>query len=110
MRPASSSPITLDEDAVRAERGDAARDIAGAADNGLAALDRDDRRRRFRRNPRDVAVDEIVEHQVADAEHRLAGPQSLATGASKWNIGTRLCCVMWNAGVSDSGRRRRGTA
>ena len=38
------------KDAARAERGDVARDIAGAADIGLAALDRDDGRRRLRRN------------------------------------------------------------
>ena len=62
-----------DKDAARAERSDVARDIAGAADIGLAALDRDHRRRRFRRNPRHLAIDEFVEHQVADAEHRLAG-------------------------------------
>ena len=32
-----------------------------------------DRRGRFRRNPRDLAIDEFVEHEIADAEHRLAG-------------------------------------
>src|SRR5258705_13317368 len=57
------------EDAASAERGDVARDIAGAADIGLAALNRDDRRRRFRRNPRYLAVDEFIQHEVADAEH-----------------------------------------
>ena len=62
-----------DEDAARAERGDVARDVAGAADIGLAALHRDHRRRRFRRNPRHLAIDEFVEHEVADAEHGLAG-------------------------------------
>src|SRR5258705_2119722 len=61
-----------DEDAASAERGDVARDIAGAADIGLAALDRDDRRWRFRGNPRHLAVDEFVQHEVADAEHGLA--------------------------------------
>ena len=60
------------EDAARAERGDVARDVAGAADIGLAALHGDDRRRRFRRNPGHLAVDEFVEHEIADAEHRLA--------------------------------------
>ena len=59
------------EDAASAERSDVARDIAGAADIGLAALRRDDRRRRLRRNPRHLAIDELVEHEVADAEHRL---------------------------------------
>src|SRR5947208_4869762 len=61
-----------DEDAARAERGDVARDVAGAADIGLAALDRNHRRWRFRRNPRHLAVDEFVKDEVADAEHRLA--------------------------------------
>ena len=37
----------------------------------LAALDRDHRRRRLRRNARDFAIDEVVEHQIADAEHGL---------------------------------------
>src|SRR5438034_9942343 len=61
-----------DENTARAERGDVARYIAGAADIGLGALDRDDRRGRFRRNPGYLAVDEFVEHEVANAEHRLA--------------------------------------
>src|SRR5258705_13427748 len=65
-------PDQSDEDAARAERGDVARDVAGAADIGLAALDRNHRRGRFRRNPRHLAVDEFVEHKVADAKHRLA--------------------------------------
>ena len=30
------------------------------------------RRRRFRRNARHLAIDEFVEHEVADAEHGLA--------------------------------------
>ena len=59
------------KDAARAESGDVARDIAGAADIGLAALDGNDGRRRFRRNARHLAIDEFVEHEVADAEHGL---------------------------------------
>src|ERR1700676_1976492 len=62
-----------DEDAARAERGDVARDIAGAADIALAALHGNDRRRRLRRDPRHLAVDEFVEHEIADAEYGLAG-------------------------------------
>ncbi len=62
-----------DEDAAGAERHQIARDIAGAADHQLAALDRDHRRRRLRRDARDVAIDELVQHQIADAEHGLAG-------------------------------------
>jgi hypothetical protein len=60
-----------DEDAARAERGDIARDIAGAPDGELVALHRQHRRRRLRRNPSDLAIDEVVEHQVADAEDGL---------------------------------------
>ena len=62
-----------DEYAARAERHEIARDIAGAADHQLGALYRNHRRRRFRRNPRHVAIDEFVQHQVADAENRLLG-------------------------------------
>ena len=61
-----------DEDAARAKRSDIARHIAGAADIGLAAPGRDNRRRRFRRNPRHLAIDELVQHEIADAEHGLA--------------------------------------
>lgn len=61
-----------DEDAACAERRDIARDVAGAADVNLAALGRDDRRRRFRRDPRHLAIDELVQHDVADAKHRAA--------------------------------------
>ena len=60
-----------DEDATRAERSDIARDVAGAADIGLAALNRNHRRGRFGRNARHLAIDEFVEHEVADAEHGL---------------------------------------
>ena len=62
-----------DEDAVRPERGDVARDVAGAADLHLAPAHGEHRRRRLRRNARHVAIDEIVEHDVADAEHGLLG-------------------------------------
>ncbi len=60
-----------DEDAAGAERDQVARHIAGAADHQFAALDRDHRRRRLRRDARDLAIDELVQHQVADAEHGL---------------------------------------
>ena len=67
------------KDAVCAESGDVARDIAGAADIGLAALDRDDGCGCFRRNARHLAIDELVEHEVADAEYGLAADR-LAEG------------------------------
>ena len=62
-----------DENAARAERDQIARHIAGAADHHFGALDRDHRRRRFRRNARHLAIDKFVEHQIADAEHGLPG-------------------------------------
>ena len=60
-----------DKDAVRAKRTDIAGNIAGAADLDLAARNRQHRRRRLRRNAAHLAIDEIVEHEIADAEHGL---------------------------------------
>ena len=57
-----------EENAFCAERCDIARDVAGAADHDFLALHGDDRRRRLGRNARHLAIDEIVKHQVADAE------------------------------------------
>jgi hypothetical protein len=62
-----------DKNAARAERDQIARHVAGTADHYFGALDRDHRRRRFRRNARDLAIDELVQHQIADAEHGLPG-------------------------------------
>src|SRR5439155_24506291 len=61
------------KDAASAERSDVARDVASAANIGLAALDGDDRCGRLRRNPRHLAINELIEHEVADAEHGLVG-------------------------------------
>ena len=72
LRPASSSPIRRDKDAPRAERGDIARHVAGAADTDDVVADREHGRRRLRRDARNVAVNEIVEHDIADAEDRSA--------------------------------------
>ncbi len=60
-----------DKNTFCAERGDVARDVAGATDIDLAALNRNDRRRRLRRDPRHLAIDKLVEHQVADAKDSL---------------------------------------
>ena len=60
-----------DEDTARAERRDIARHVAGAADFGRVAPDGEHRRRRLRRDARHVAIDEFVEHEIADAEHGL---------------------------------------
>ena len=62
-----------EKDAARAETGNVAGDIAGAADKLFLALDREHGHRRFRRDAGDLAIDEVVEHQVADAEHGLLG-------------------------------------
>src|SRR6202034_3558544 len=61
------------QDAFGAERRDIARHIAGAADLDGAVPDREHRRWRLGRNARDFAIDEIVEHEIADAEHGLLG-------------------------------------
>ncbi|CUU16974.1 hypothetical protein CDS [Bradyrhizobium sp.] len=61
-----------DKDAARPEGRDIARDVSGAADMDLAALGGDHGRRCFRRDPRHLAIDELVQHDVADAQHRAA--------------------------------------
>jgi len=83
-----------DEYAACAERHEIARDVAGAADHQLGAFYRNHRGRRFRRNPRHVAIDEFVQHQVADAENRLLGER-------------RKMFVEIVHGPTDSGRRGR---
>jgi len=60
-----------DEYASRAERADIAGDIAGAADLDFAARNLEHRRWRFGRNPAHLPVDEVVEHEIANAEHGL---------------------------------------
>ena len=60
-----------DEQTTRAKRGNVAGDISGAADHDLLAIDGDDRRRRLRRDPRHFAIDEVVKHEIADAQHGL---------------------------------------
>jgi len=59
-----------DEGAMHAERGEIAGDVAAAADHQLAARHRQDRCRRLGRDARDLAVDEVVKHQIADAKNR----------------------------------------
>ncbi len=92
-----------DEDATCAEARDIARDIAGAPDLDFAALNREHRRRRFRRDARNLAIDEIVEHQIADAEHGLPGDK--LEGFLEIEHG---CCRASPVTVlSDSGRHDR---
>ena len=62
-----------DENAARSEAGNVARDVARAADGQIIARHRQNRSRRFGRNARDFAVDEIIKHQVSDADDGLLG-------------------------------------
>src|SRR5215813_9779082 len=62
-----------DKDAARTEPYKVARDVARAANHDFRSLDRDHRRRRLRRNAGNLAVNELVQHQVADAENGLLG-------------------------------------
>ena len=62
-----------EKETARAEACDITGDIARAADQLFLPLDREHRHRRFRRDARDLAIDEVVEHPVADAEHGLLG-------------------------------------
>ena len=51
------------------KRSQIARDIGRAAGHEALALEIHDRHRRFRRNARHAAPDELVQHHVADDEH-----------------------------------------
>ena len=62
-----------DEHAMGAQARDVARHVTRAADHHFAALDRDDRRRRLRGDARNLAIDEVVQHQIAHAQHGDAG-------------------------------------
>src|SRR5580765_131169 len=60
------------ENASRPERSDVARNVSCTANVRFTSLDREHRCRRFRRDARDLAIDEFIEHQVADAQYGLA--------------------------------------
>src|ERR1700722_18660511 len=60
-----------DKNTSRAKRGDVAGDVAGTADFDFVMTDRKHRRRRFRRDAGDVAIDKIIKHDVANAEDGL---------------------------------------
>ena len=63
-----------DKDRLAAEGDHVARNIGGAAQHGLFRLVLKDRDGRFRRDPVDLSVDELVEHHVADDENFRAAP------------------------------------
>ena len=71
-----------DKHAFRAQRRDVAGDIVGAADLDGVVIDLEHRRRRFRRDARDLTINEIVEHHVADAQHGLLPDQRSASAKS----------------------------
>ena len=89
-------PDHADEQAARAEAGEIARDVAGAADHLLLAPHSEDRHRRLRRHPRHLAIDEVVEHEVADAQDGavrevfqrglVVEHQRYRSGASRWRV------------------------
>ena len=62
-----------EEHAVRPERRDVARHVAGSTDGEIVAGDRENRSRRLGRDARDLAVDEVVEHQISNADDGLLG-------------------------------------
>ena len=68
--------------AARAEADEITRDIARTTDDFFLTLHREDRRRRLRRYAHHVAVDEVVEHDVADAKDALRRdlPESFCEG------------------------------
>ena len=62
-----------DENAAGAEASNVTRHVARAADGEIIACHCQNGSRRFGRNARDLAVDEIVKHQVSDADDGLLG-------------------------------------
>ena len=58
-----------DQGRVKAKRGKVARHIPCTARHGCFACAAHDRNRRFRRDARDIAIDEPVQHDVADADN-----------------------------------------
>jgi hypothetical protein len=52
-----------------AERGNVAHHVSGTAQHLRLALYPEDRDGRFRRNPFDRSIDEVIQHDIADAQH-----------------------------------------
>ena len=82
------------------QRGEIARDVGRAAGHETFALKIHHRHRRFRRNPRHAAPDEMVEHHVADHQHaRLA-----RSGQNLPDAG--VARVLWNSCFYESVEKR----
>ncbi len=62
-----------EENAARAERRNVARHVAGATDGEIVAGHCQNRSWRLGRDARNLAVDEVVEHQISDADDGLFG-------------------------------------
>ena len=62
-----------EENAARPERRNVARHVAGPTDGEIVAGDCENRSRRLGRDARDLAVDEVVEHQISNADDGLLG-------------------------------------
>src|SRR5262249_50796087 len=62
-----------EENAARAKPRYIAGDVAGTADRELVAPHCQDRSRRLGRDARDLAVHEVVKHQISDADDGLLG-------------------------------------
>src|SRR5271157_2660766 len=76
VRKVTTSIISTDyayNDATSAKAGNIAGHITGASDHQLPSRYRQDRRGRLGRDAGHFAIDEIVEHQIPDAEHGLLG-------------------------------------
>ena len=65
-----------DKDAARTKGYEVSRDVARPADHHFRPFDRNHGGGRFRRNPRDLAIDKLIQHEIADAEHGLFGERN----------------------------------
>jgi hypothetical protein len=92
-------PEQRDQHRPPAEGGYVARDVAGAAGHGVAAAQAHDRDRRLRRDPVHVAVQEAVEHGVAEDEDADAGEVEHWSGMPPTRVGCQ--------GPAEAGPRSR---
>ena len=79
--PSASLPTRPAISTRAAERRDVVRHVRGAAEAIALVIELDDRHRRFRRNAVDPPDHEVIEHQVADDQHRCGrAPDRAAPG------------------------------
>src|SRR5206468_3984716 len=75
-----------DERRAPAERHDVRRGVGGATRHRAPAAEADDRYRRFGRDPRRVAVEVLVQHEVADDEDGLVRKTDEQIGELKRHV------------------------